>query len=494
MTACLDDDLVGALVSRQLGAEQAVAAREHLDTCASCRRLVASLAQSVAPEGEATMVDPAPPAVPGSEAPLTDLTELVGRTIGGKYRVLRVIGQGGMGCVVAADHLQLRTQVALKVLHPHRVFVEEARARLGREAVAAARVASPYAARVFDVGTTEEGLPFLVMELLEGHDLGEELKIRGKIEWREAVRWTLQACHALAEAHRRGIVHRDLKPQNVFVVAGSGKRSVKLVDFGISKFLGGDGGDESSYTGEAWVGTPRYMAPEQLKLGHRVDERTDVWAIGLILHELVSGRHPFERPSLKAHCAAVLGEEPASLDPTLVPVGLDAVIGRCVTKAPEGRFPSAREVAVALAPFADAASASVLEEMGIGVGRRGSLASIALPARPASPPARLVVGAAAAVVAVVAVVAMVTALGMRDRSRADAEAAAMAATVAASASPMLAPADSSGSGVSIASPPVTVSAADIVPDGADAAAAAPRLLRHVAPPRHARNAEFGGRR
>jgi len=494
MAACLDDDLVGALVARRLGPADAAAARDHLDICIDCRRLVASLARSVSPEEESTVVDDASHEVsialtiPGS---MVDALPLTGKVIADKYRILRVIGKGGMGCVVAAEHLQLQIQVALKLLHPQRVFDEEARARLGREACAAARIASPYAARVFDVGATEDGSPFMVMELLDGHDLGEELKSRGKVGWREAVRWTLQACHALAEAHRNGIVHRDLKPQNVVVLDGPGTRSIKLVDFGISKFLDGQVVDDA-HTGEARIGTPRYMAPEQLKLGRAVDQRTDVWAIGVILHELVSGAHPFARGSLQAQCAAVLGGESASIEPTLAPAGLGAVIRRCLEKRPEDRYSSARGVAEALAPWAVAGSASLLEDMGVVPLRRASLASMAEIVRP-TVLRRVGLGLAA----FVAVAALALMVGVATRTRTGGSSAAAAvATPPASTAASRAPATPVSLEPVCSTPTVDLSAEPAVPpESASTSSGAPsHVPHHFTPPRRLRNAGFGDRR
>jgi serine/threonine-protein kinase len=292
----------------------------------------------------------------------------VGQVVDGKYRIERVIASGGMGVVVAAQHLRLGTTVALKFLLRHAWENREALSRFLREGQALARITSAHVARVMDVGTLEHGEPYLVMEYLEGADFGVVIKQRGQMPITEAVDYLLQACEAVAEAHANGIVHRDLKPSNLFLTLGAdGGPLVKVLDFGISKAvmlrpqsptdaIEGDATMEPTHdtnTG-ALVGSPLYMSPEQIRHARRVDERTDIWALGAILYELVCGKPPFEGESLSGVLAAVCADPPVSMSSRRVgvPVELEAVIARCLQKEPEKRYPTIAAFAQALQPFA----------------------------------------------------------------------------------------------------------------------------------------------
>ena len=270
-----------------------------------------------------------------------------------KYRVEREIAHGGMSVVVAARHLTLDQTVAIKLLvRPEGLLAEEAATRFVREARAAARIESEHICKVFDVGTVGT-TPYMVMEHLRGVDVETELETRGSLPPAEAVAIILQALEGLAVAHDHGIVHRDLKPANLFLAEGpdGSRRTVKVLDFGISKV---EGRDAKLTDTQGSFGTPLYMSPEQVKNAKHTDARTDIWALGAILYELVSGRPPFEGETSGEVLAAVLEERHVPLDVAVPGIGpeLSQIVERCLTRDREKRFSSARELAEALAPHA----------------------------------------------------------------------------------------------------------------------------------------------
>jgi hypothetical protein len=284
-------------------------------------------------------------------------TPLRGEIIADKYEVEGLVGAGGMGVVVAARHRQLGQTVAIKLLlgDGDGTRPDEARARFLREAQAAARLRSDHVVRIYDVGTLENGAPFMVMELLEGVDLGALIDLVGQLPIETAADYVVQACRAVTTAHKSGIVHRDLKPSNLFV----GKRSdgadlIKVLDFGISKAVATDGKLEASLTTtRTVVGSPYYMSPEQVRDAKRVDARTDVWSLGMILYELLSGRPAFEADTLPAICAAIAADVPTpirELRPD-VPVELGDAIMRCLEKNLALRVQSVDELMTLLDPF-----------------------------------------------------------------------------------------------------------------------------------------------
>ncbi len=267
-----------------------------------------------------------------------------------KYRIDRVLGKGGMGVVLAATHLQLNERVAMKFLLPEVLSNREIVTRFMREAQAAVRLKGEHVARVIDVGTLPWGAPYMVMEFLEGMDLAALIEHRGTIPSHEAVDYLLQACEALAEAHSLRIIHRDIKPANFFITRRpDGTPLLKVLDFGISKApVAVDVGLTST---QAVMGTPSYMSPEQMRSVRDVDERTDIWALGVVLYEALGGRRPFEADTFSALCIK------AAMDPTPpltvgVPAGLDSIVYRCLEKDQALRFSSVAELAVALAPYA----------------------------------------------------------------------------------------------------------------------------------------------
>ncbi|HEU0034871.1 MAG TPA: serine/threonine-protein kinase [Kofleriaceae bacterium] len=280
----------------------------------------------------------------------------IGDLIAGKYRLERQIGAGGMGVVFAATHVDLDQQVALKFLLDDAAKNPEITTRFFREARAAVKVQSQHVARVTDVGRLESGTPFIVMEYLEGDDLENIVKDAGPLAIADAIRYLLQACEALAEAHALGIVHRDIKPANLFLaLRPDGTRIVKLLDFGISKAAPAwaDEKLQSLTQTAAVIGSPRYMSPEQLRSSRDVDSRADIWALGVTLYELLGGKSPFARGTMPEVCASILKDEPESLAGLRpeVPAELEAVIRRCLAKEPDSRYRNVAELALALRPF-----------------------------------------------------------------------------------------------------------------------------------------------
>lgn len=265
-----------------------------------------------------------------------------GRVLDGRYRIEEKIGEGGMGVVLAAHHVGLGQRLAIKLMRADADPVW--RRRFLREAQAASRIESEHVARVFDVGVTEEGVPFLVMEYLEGRDLAEVIA-DGPLSIEDALTFTIHACRALGAAHDLGIVHRDVKPANLFLTRrDDGRPCVKLLDFGISKHQLEIG---CSLTGtHAVLGSPQFMSPEQLASCRDVDPRADVWSLGATLFELLTGEHVFEGTSLAELCTAIMRDAPRELGDYRfdAPPELDAVIADCLEKDPAARIGSAREL------------------------------------------------------------------------------------------------------------------------------------------------------
>ncbi|MDI1476423.1 serine/threonine protein kinase [Polyangium sp. y55x31] len=267
----------------------------------------------------------------------------------GKYRVERVLGKGGMGIVVAARHVELDHLYAIKLLLPAIHGQQEWLERFLREARAAARLQSEHVARVHDVGNMENGAPYMVMEYLDGCDLKALLAKQGPLSVEDSVEYVLQACDAIGEAHELGIVHRDLKPANLFLVhRRNGSPCVKVIDFGISKLTGPGA---AKLTGSnAMYGSPKYMSPEQIARTNAVDMRTDIWAMGVILYELLTARSPFHASNMAEVMARALTDEPTPLRELRpdVPPEIEAVVTRCLRKRREDRFDSVQELVGAL--------------------------------------------------------------------------------------------------------------------------------------------------
>jgi eukaryotic-like serine/threonine-protein kinase len=317
-----------------------------------------------------------------------------GDVLAGKFRIERVLGVGGMGMVVSAMHIQLDERVAIKFLLPEALMNAEAVARFGREARAAVKIKSEHVARVTDVGALDTGAPYMVMELLRGQDLSHVLRDHGALPIAVAVQYLLQACEALAEAHAVGIVHRDLKPANLFLTArADGSPCIKVLDFGISKVTNpsGSGADMGMTRTQAIMGSPLYMSPEQLASAKDVDQRTDVWAVGCVLYELVTGRVPFEAETMPQLCTLILHTEPPSprsVRPD-VPEGLDQAILRCLRKDRSQRYANVAALAADLAHFSPDAGPRSAER----ISRVLSSSGVSSPLLSSSNPATLSSGA-----------------------------------------------------------------------------------------------------
>jgi serine/threonine-protein kinase len=347
----------------------------------------------------------------------------------GKYRVERVLGMGGMGVVLAATHVQLNERVAIKLLHPDVARDPSRFARFVHEARASSRIRSEHVVRVFDLGSLDDGAPYIAMEFLEGTDLASVVSRSSPIPILAAVDYVLQACEGVAEAHARGIIHRDLKPANLFLTRrGDGSPCVKVLDFGISKMTTaepapesaaidpaapaslsptldgttGAGGDEGAPRGSpgrwaGWaaieplgqsltrtrgrLGSPRYMSPEQMRSAKHVDVRTDVWALGAILYELVAGRPAFDAETfeeLRAMIAATPAPDARAVRPD-VPEGIAAAIARCLAKSPEDRFADVGDLASALGPFASHVGGASAQRAPRILGRGDGGATVSLP-------------------------------------------------------------------------------------------------------------------
>ena len=280
-----------------------------------------------------------------------------GQVVGRKYEIIDMLGMGGVGFVVAANHIELGEKVALKFLKPEMLVNPEVVGRFAHEALAAVRIKSEHVARVFDVGSLPDGTPFIVMEFLEGRDLFDVILQDGPQPVRRAVDFLLQACEALADAHSCGVVHRDIKPENLFLLQRSeGIELIKVLDFGISKL---------ALTGSAIkskvplirtmlpMGSPVYMSPEQIRASKDIDCRTDIWSIGCVLYELLTGKAAFDAPSLTQLSATILEQHPElpSTEHPEIPKEIDAIVVKCLEKNPKDRYQNVAELAMALYPF-----------------------------------------------------------------------------------------------------------------------------------------------
>jgi eukaryotic-like serine/threonine-protein kinase len=301
----------------------------------------------------------APPAPPSGnvDPAMVGIPKIGDEILSGKYVIERTIGVGGMGVVFAARHKRLGQLVAIKFLSAE-MQTPDLVDRFVREGQAAVRIKSEHIAPVLDVGVLDTGTPYLMMEYLHGADLSAYLLENGALAVEEAVDFVLQACAALAVAHSAGIVHRDLKPSNLFMTQRlDGSPLIKVLDFGISKVsvTSGEPDPKATLTRPGMMlGSPSYMSPEQLRNASTVDHRADIWAMGIVLHELVAGTPPYDADTFAALCAMIASDPPTPLRQAApdAPEELEAIVRKCVEKAPSDRYQNVAELAAELAPLA----------------------------------------------------------------------------------------------------------------------------------------------
>ncbi|MFO0666313.1 MAG: protein kinase [Polyangiaceae bacterium] len=273
-------------------------------------------------------------------------------TISARYRIDREIGRGGMGSVYLGSDTVLDRRVAIKVLNSAHLDAPSAIPRFIQEGRVCAQLRSENCVKIFDLGVNERGQPYLVMELLEGRDLAQELRTSGKVPFHLAASYMLQTCTALAEAHQLGVVHRDLKPHNLFLTRAlpGAADVVKVLDFGLSRL---PKNTALTASGEL-LGTPAYMSPEQVEGRSDVDARADIWSLGVILYELVSGIRPFAGETIPHTTHRILYEQPPPLSAVAsgVPPGFDAIVNRCMQKAAAARYANVAELVRDLSAFA----------------------------------------------------------------------------------------------------------------------------------------------
>ena len=285
---------------------------------------------------------------------MTDPTPLApGTLLADKFRIVRLLGAGAMGAVYAIDHELTHHKRALKLLHPALRNVPDLVRRFLNEASAAGRAGDPHLVETFDAGTLPTGEPYLVMELLVGESLDSILRRERRLDIALASELVAQAAEGMNAAHHAGIIHRDLKPENLFVTTRAGAPFVKILDFGVSKFAAVSA-DKMKQTRAGMVyGSPAYMSPEQLSASPDIDPRTDVFALGVVLYQCLTGVLPFDGPTLEALALRVLAGEPPPL-PTLrpeIPSALVEVVNRSLAPLRDNRIPTARALASALGPF-----------------------------------------------------------------------------------------------------------------------------------------------
>jgi eukaryotic-like serine/threonine-protein kinase len=276
-----------------------------------------------------------------------------GKQITKAVSLIEPLGSGGMGAVWLADHLGLKTRVVVKFMLGSLDGSDSARTRFSREAAAAAQVKSPHVVQMLDHGVSDDGVPFIVMEHLEGRDLGEEIEQNGALVPAAVVAIVVQVAKALSKVHAAGLLHRDIKPDNIFLCEGEEDTFVKLLDFGIAKSSRVDQGDGSldgeTKTGQI-VGTPFYMSPEQVTAQKKIDHRADLWALGIVAYEAITGQRPYDGPSfgaLAVKIATAPAAPPSSVKPDLPPA-FDAWFAKACARDPEQRFSSAKEMSDAL--------------------------------------------------------------------------------------------------------------------------------------------------
>jgi eukaryotic-like serine/threonine-protein kinase len=295
-----------------------------------------------------------------------------GTMIAGKYRIIRVLGRGGMGVVFAAQHEMLGEEVALKLMSAEAMQGEDAVPRFVNEARAAAKIKGEHVVRVLDVGVLDDGRPYIAMELMEGEDLGQLLRKNGPLPVPMVVDYLLQGMEAIAQAHARGVVHRDLKPSNFFLATQpDGGHIIKVLDFGIAKATMPGAVPFALTNTKAMMGSPLYMSPEQIRRSKEVAPQSDLWALGVITFELLTGRLPFDGETLGELFFAVVEQVPPLLHTIRPEISKEfsAVIACCLEKDRAKRYKTVVELALALRPFASPSGAAGVERVAAAFGR-----------------------------------------------------------------------------------------------------------------------------
>jgi serine/threonine-protein kinase len=272
-----------------------------------------------------------------------------GVVIAGRYRLVRLLGKGGMGSVWLAEHTSLGTSVAVKLINSELANHASSRARFAREAQLAARIRSAHVAQIHDHGVTEDGIPYIAMEYLAGESLSDRLEARGSLTLHETARVLSHVSRALSRAHAVGLVHRDIKPENIFIAREGSDEIIKVVDFGVAKAVDALGtGYDQTRTG-ALMGTPYYMSPEQAQGLKSIDSRSDLWSLGVVVFECLTGAQPFTAPALGPLIAKIVAAPipvPSLVAPAArIPVDVDAWMARALARSPDERFSSAEEFA-----------------------------------------------------------------------------------------------------------------------------------------------------
>ena len=290
--------------------------------------------------------------------------DIVGSVLEGRYRVIRLLGEGGMGAVYAGEHLKLGRPVAIKVLHPQFAKNPQVVARFHQEAQAASSIGHPNIIEVVDLGERDDGSTFMVLEFLEGQDWSEELEARGPAPLSRVASILMQTCDALEAAHAQGIVHRDLKPENLFLIERHGRDDfVKVLDFGISKVLPTGEEHRALTQTNMMLGTAYYMSPEQTKAAKHVDHRSDIWTLGVIFFRALTGQYPFDDEALPMLFVKICADPaPKLLDYRKdLPPAAESVFQRLVQKDPKKRYQSVAQLRSALAEFVDHDAAPELD-------------------------------------------------------------------------------------------------------------------------------------
>ncbi|MGZ5483130.1 MAG: protein kinase domain-containing protein, partial [Pyrinomonadaceae bacterium] len=307
---------------------------------------------------------------------------LLGQTLAGKYKIEKLIKTGGMGSVYRGRHVLMDKTVAVKVLRPSLAGDDAVVARFSREAKAASKISHPHAVSVTDFGEAENGVVFLVMEYLDGRTLKEAIAKEGPLSLGRAVEIVRQVAGALDAAHGQGVIHRDLKSENIMLVSHDGDEWAKVLDFGIAKILQpvGSPADAEITQANLVVGTPQYMSPEQCSQSGALDARSDVYSLGIIVHEMLTGKLPFTGESATVVMMKQVQDPPPSVlaSRSELPAAVDQVIKRGLAKQPIDRFQSAGELSAGLA---DAASEEAVEApVVVGAGATNANTPVSVPA------------------------------------------------------------------------------------------------------------------